>query len=177
MPTWKEGKSWRYQFQHNNKRYSKSGFKSKKDAEKAIIDHRDHLMSEYYAHNGGYPTNIKYKTEQQVRDIFRSWLKANNITPPERCSSCNEEKELEAHHSDYSKPLEVVWLCRKCHRHEHRTCNVKALKWITGLYGATYWNGFIWIIYHNQILKRLSSDTEEKAEEIINRDYTLPETV
>jgi hypothetical protein len=33
---------------------------------------------------------------------------------PESCSACGAKAE--AHHNDYSKPLEVVWLCRKHHR-------------------------------------------------------------
>ena len=31
--------------------------------------------------------------------------------------SCN--KEGDRHHPDYSKPLDIVWLCKKHHRHEH----------------------------------------------------------
>lgn len=35
------------------------------------------------------------------------------------CLSCGAEK-VEAHHHDYSKPLDVVWLCRQCHADAHR---------------------------------------------------------
>jgi hypothetical protein len=28
-------------------------------------------------------------------------------------------KRLEAHHTDYSRPLEVEWLCVSCHRNHH----------------------------------------------------------
>lgn len=34
------------------------------------------------------------------------------------CSVCGNPKS-EAHHSDYSKPLDVVWLCRKHHKELH----------------------------------------------------------
>ena len=34
------------------------------------------------------------------------------------CSVCGETK-VEAHHEDYSKPKDVVWLCRKHHRDRH----------------------------------------------------------
>ena len=32
-----------------------------------------------------------------------------------RCGSAT----VEAHHADYSRPLDVIWLCRECHRIEH----------------------------------------------------------
>ena len=35
------------------------------------------------------------------------------------CENCGNE-QVEMHHADHSKPLEVTWLCRKCHLLVHR---------------------------------------------------------
>jgi hypothetical protein len=35
------------------------------------------------------------------------------------CSICGATNHLHAHHRDYSKPLEVTWLCAKCHHRLH----------------------------------------------------------
>lgn len=35
------------------------------------------------------------------------------------CEVCGTEVRVEAHHPDYTKPLEVKWLCRTHHREEH----------------------------------------------------------
>lgn len=35
------------------------------------------------------------------------------------CSVCGKER-AEAHHPNYKKPLEVIWLCRKHHKELHR---------------------------------------------------------
>jgi hypothetical protein len=36
------------------------------------------------------------------------------------CQICGAER-TDAHHADYSKHLEVRWLCRSCHLREHRS--------------------------------------------------------
>lgn len=45
-------------------------------------------------------------------------IRSGKITPL-ACESCGEPK-AQAHHDDYNKPLEVRWLCDKCHRLWHR---------------------------------------------------------
>lgn len=34
------------------------------------------------------------------------------------CEICGD-KNVEAHHEDYGKPLEVRWLCKRCHKEYH----------------------------------------------------------
>lgn len=36
------------------------------------------------------------------------------------CVICGSSENLEAHHEDYGKPLEIIWLCRKHHKLLHR---------------------------------------------------------
>jgi hypothetical protein len=35
------------------------------------------------------------------------------------CEICNSDKNIEAHHQNYSLPLDVVFLCRKHHKQHH----------------------------------------------------------
>ena len=35
------------------------------------------------------------------------------------CEKCMKECKPHGHHIDYTKPLEVVWLCHSCHKLEH----------------------------------------------------------
>lgn len=46
-------------------------------------------------------------------------VRAGTIVRPECCSSCGEARPVVAHHEDYDKPLDIVWLCRSCHRRRH----------------------------------------------------------
>ncbi len=35
---------------------------------------------------------------------------------PGECEACHRKDYIQAHHEDYSKPTEVIWLCTACHR-------------------------------------------------------------
>ena len=47
-------------------------------------------------------------------------LKNGKIEKPDICSYCkNGHPQIEAHHEDYSKKLDVIWLCSICHSQLH----------------------------------------------------------
>lgn len=54
----------------------------------------------------------KYKARTMVSNAVRDGV----LTRPENCSECGSAGRIEGHHSDYFKPLDVVWLCFACHR-------------------------------------------------------------
>ncbi len=48
--------------------------------------------------------------------------RAGRITPKDNCEKCGHdfsEFKREAHHPDYSRPLDVIWLCKQCHGQLH----------------------------------------------------------
>lgn len=56
----------------------------------------------------------------KVRDITNRAVNKGVLPRPTVCTECGEKKKITAHHPDYSKPLEVEWLCYECHGKRHR---------------------------------------------------------
>jgi len=46
-------------------------------------------------------------------------VRRGTLRRPDTCSKCLKECKPHGHHEDYSKPLEVIWLCQICHNHAH----------------------------------------------------------
>lgn len=68
-----------------------------------------------------YKSIEKYRYKQTAREEVAKAIKKGLLERPSRCSVCTAKKErIEAHHPDYSKPLEVVWLCKFCHTDLHK---------------------------------------------------------
>ena len=49
----------------------------------------------------------------------RNAVVSGRLQNPSSCVLCCKIGRVEAHHEDYGKPLDVVWLCRACHLAEH----------------------------------------------------------
>jgi len=66
----------------------------------------------------------RYRAKKQHAYVATSRLNTavglKKITKPESCEICNSKDRVEGHHHDYSKPLDVWWLCDHCHKHIHR---------------------------------------------------------
>lgn len=54
-------------------------------------------------------------------------IRIGALIPQSACEQCGSQakfkdgrKAIQAHHCDYNKPLEVMWLCQKCHHKWHK---------------------------------------------------------
>jgi hypothetical protein len=57
----------------------------------------------------------KHKHKWIARAKARYAVQKGLIIKPKKCEVCELIKPLQGHHEDYSKPLEVIWLCQSCH--------------------------------------------------------------
>jgi hypothetical protein len=55
-------------------------------------------------------------------NMVKAAIKRGELKRPEVCQGYQGcwRSDIHAHHEDYSKPLEVVWLCAWCHKQRHR---------------------------------------------------------
>lgn len=67
-----------------------------------------------------YASIERHKEKQNARILLNYHIKKGNIVRPKICTVCLEKKNVEGHHEDYSKPLEVIWACRQCHADLHK---------------------------------------------------------
>lgn len=71
-----------------------------------------------------YRSIKKHSHKQHARVELNKAVSRGDVLKPDECPKCStSEYRLEAHHTDYSKPLEIDWLCSRCHGaadREHR---------------------------------------------------------
>jgi hypothetical protein len=91
--------------------------------------HLDHVRARdrrYYRKYKDKQAARERRTDVQAKRAIRQavyWaVRTGLIERPDRCARCGDSPpphRLHAHHPDYSKPLDVVWLCSLCHGKDH----------------------------------------------------------
>ena len=68
-------------------------------------------------------SNISFGEDPKVKKAAVSRLaealRQGKKIQPKKCSACGRKTQVEGHHEDYYKPLEVRWLCPLHHSKEH----------------------------------------------------------
>jgi hypothetical protein len=66
--------------------------------------------------------NNKWKTQNRDKYLahkaVEGAIRRGHMTKAP-CERCGHAINVHAHHEDYGKPLDVVWLCPPCHRQRH----------------------------------------------------------
>jgi predicted ATP-dependent endonuclease of OLD family len=80
--------------------------------------------AEYYKQYNKIQKDLRRGTSKYMARLLLHWaILKGKIGKPNKCSKCGRianRRYIHGHHFDYSKPLEVIWLCVKCHTEEHR---------------------------------------------------------
>ena len=107
--------------------------KCKECAKNDVLLHREKNLEKIRQYDRDRAKNPdRRKANTEITKIWRSEdrrrQKAHNavsrgikkgILIRQPCCRCNEINSL-AHHDDYDKPLDVMWLCQPCHKQRHK---------------------------------------------------------
>ena len=58
---------------------------------------------------------MRWPEKHAARCAVRDAVKFGALHRPSVCEDCGEVAKVQAHHSDYLRPLDVRWLCISCH--------------------------------------------------------------
>lgn len=98
---------------YNKARYAANREKTKANVKRYREEHPEAILETKLRMCSKNPTRINASRAVDAA------LKVGRLTNPGICFGCgctSDEHRIEAHHHDYSKPLDVVWLCTPCHR-------------------------------------------------------------
>ena len=82
---------------------------------KQKLDYRNTEKGKIAVKKSNENWNENNKIKRAVHVVFGNYIRNNNHLKPLSCENCNQEKRLNAHHDSYREPLNVRWLCSKCH--------------------------------------------------------------
>ena len=59
--------------------------------------------------------------KQRAHGLVNMRQRRGTIIVPNCCQKCGTTGRLDKHHDDYSRPGDVIFLCRSCHMKQHLT--------------------------------------------------------
>lgn len=62
---------------------------------------------------------IRNKEKCAAHQSVSRALKNGKMLKADKCALCGKGEKLNAHHNDYTKPLDITWLCIPCHKKVH----------------------------------------------------------
>lgn len=63
--------------------------------------------------------NDEKRRKIRAREILNAAVGSGHVKKPDQCEECGSYGPLSGHHEDYSKALDVEWLCGRCHSGRH----------------------------------------------------------
>jgi hypothetical protein len=88
---------------------------NRKSHDRYYIKNKDTLIKKHKE----YHKKINYSNKYQVQSEARSIANKIPIKNGQLCQLCNTSLAIERHHPDYSKPTEIIFVCRRCHWNIH----------------------------------------------------------
>lgn len=65
--------------------------------------------------------SVRHKENIAVQNKLHWAVQKGDVIKPKFCACCAQAKpSLHAHHKDYSRPYDVIWLCPACHMFLHQ---------------------------------------------------------
>lgn len=103
------------------------------DRKRGSLPHRILARAEYAKTENGKKALQRGKATWQARNpkkrlahvILGNAVRDGRKKKPSRCTLCGAGGKIHGHHEDYSKPLDVTWVCHRCHSGIHKHTNKK----------------------------------------------------
>lgn len=104
---------------NKNIEYYREYEKKRSDLPHRVQARREYAKTEK-GRNAGNRAKKRYilrnPEKTQAHRKLNNSLRSKKITKPSHCECCGKHsKRIEGHHEDYTKPLDVEWLCPSCH--------------------------------------------------------------
>lgn len=102
------------------KRDTRERRKARDPAELAAYERARQARPERRAQQAATTAKMRalYPEKYRARNIVNGRVFRGSLVP-EPCRRCGSTNRVQAHHPDYSAPLDVEWLCEPCHREHH----------------------------------------------------------